>query len=379
MKNIAILGSTGSIGTNALRVVDSLATRYRVVGLAAGKRSAELAQQASKYQPAWIYGTHPEELKTQPLPGNTRVLDNERALCDAVAADNVDVVLCAISGTGGLRPVLSAIAARKTIALASKEVLVMAGAIVAPAAQAAGVPLLPVDSEHCAIFQCLDQHLDAPLNRILLTCSGGPFRTQKDLDFATVTPQMALHHPTWNMGPKITMDSATLMNKGLEIIEAGWLFHVPEDKIEVVIHPQSIVHSMVEFADGSILAQLGNPDMCLPIHYCLNYPERVPSRAVPMDFTKQLTLTFEPPDNRRFPALALARRAMRAGGASGAIFNAANEVAVARFVEGSLRFDQIPAVVEHALDRLAPASAATLDDILDADRNARSLASRLFR
>ncbi|MBQ6472123.1 MAG: 1-deoxy-D-xylulose-5-phosphate reductoisomerase [Victivallales bacterium] len=372
MKGIAILGCTGSIGVNALRVVQSLARQYRVVGLAAGHRVAELAEQAQFHHPAWVFAQDLPALQRQALPQGTRILENMGQLCEACAAENVDAVLCAISGTGGLRPSLAALEAGKTLALASKEVLVMAGALVTATARRCGGRILPVDSEHCAVFQCLEGNAGRPVQRIILTCSGGPFHHHPEVDLATVTPEMALHHPTWAMGRKITLDSATLMNKGLELIEAGWLFGVSERQLEVVIHPQSIVHSMVEYADHSVLAQLGVADMCLPIHYCLCWPKRQPSITPQLDFTHRLELTFEPPDNRRFPALELARRAMRLGGASGAIFNAANETAVERFLNGTLSFDRIPRMVALALDKLAPASASTLEDLLEADQQARA-------
>ena len=378
MKTIAILGSTGSIGTNALKVVKALGEEYRVVGLAAGRNTALLAQQAATFAPDWVYAEDREGLRSQPLPPKCRLLDDDAELCNAVCAANVDVVLCAIVGTAGLRPVLAAIEAGKRIALASKEILVMAGNLVTAATSRTHAPLLPVDSEHCAIFQCLDGKPRADVRRIILTCSGGPFRDRKELDLSTVTLEQTLHHPTWNMGRKITIDSATLMNKGLEMIEAQWLFNQPSSNIEVVIHPQSIIHSMVEFQDGSVLAQMGYPDMCLPIHYCLTYPRRIPGTAVNMDFTKPLTMTFEPPDLERFPALRIARQALQYGGAAGSIFNAANEVAVQAFIEGRLTFDRIPAIVEETLDRLGTLPAVTLDDILHADTFARETARHLL-
>ncbi|MBQ9366695.1 MAG: 1-deoxy-D-xylulose-5-phosphate reductoisomerase [Victivallales bacterium] len=376
MKTIAILGSTGSIGTNTLKVVRALGDEYRVVGLAAGKNTTLLAQQAAEFTPEWVYAEDREGLRTQHLPAGCHQLADHEELCSAVCASNVDVVLCAIVGTAGLRPVLAAIEAGKRIALASKEILVMAGNLVTEAARRTHAKLLPVDSEHCAIFQCIDGKPHDDVRRIILTCSGGPFRDRKELDLSTVTLEQTLHHPTWNMGRKITIDSATLMNKGLEMIEAQWLFNQPSSNIEVVIHPQSIIHSMVEFQDGSVLAQMGYPDMCLPIHYCLTYPKRLPSTAINMDFTKPLTMTFEPPDLERFPALRIARQAMQCGGAAGSIFNAANEVAVQAFIEGRLTFDRIPAIVEETLNLLGPLPANTLDDILHADTLARAATRR---
>ncbi len=378
MKTIAILGSTGSIGTSTLKVVRALGKEYRVVGLAAGRNTALLAQQAAEFTPEWVYAEDKKGMRSQTIPPQCRLLGDYAELCNAVCAANVDVVLCAIVGTAGLRPVLAAIEAGKRIALASKEILVMAGNLVTAAARRSKTMLLPVDSEHCAIFQCIDGKSHDDIRRIILTCSGGPFRNRKEFDLSTVTLEQTLHHPTWNMGRKITIDSATLMNKGLEMIEAQWLFSQPESNIEVVIHPQSIIHSMVEFQDGSILAQMGYPDMCLPIHYCLTYPQRLPGTAVNMDFTQALTMTFEPPDIERFPALRIARQVMNCGGAAGSIFNAANEVAVQAFTESRITFDRIPAIVEETLDRLGALPATTLDDILHADTFARETARHLL-
>lgn len=377
MKRIAILGSTGSIGTSTLSVIDGMRSRCSVTGLAAGHNTHLLAEQAAQYSPAWVYAEDANVLAKEQLPANARILTGRQALCEAVCADDVDIVLCAIVGTAGLRPVLAAIEAGKDIALASKEILVMAGNLVTAAARKTGARLLPVDSEHCAIFQCLDGKPHSDLNRIILTCSGGPFRDRKDLDLSNVTLEQTLKHPTWSMGRKITIDSATLMNKGLEMIEAGWLFGVPESQVEVVIHPQSIIHSMVEFRDGSVLAQMGYPDMRLPIHYCLNYPERIPGVARHMDFTECLTMTFEPPDITRFPAIRIAREAMRTDGTAGAVFNAANEVAVQAFIDGTIRFADISAIVEATLDKCPTTQGNSLDEILEADALARRTASGL--
>lgn len=374
MKNLILLGSTGSIGTNTLRVVRSLASRFRVVGLAAGRNISLLAEQCREFTPDFVYAQDTAALKTASLPAGTRILDSMQQLCDAVAAPSVDIVLCAISGTGGLLPVLSAIRAGKDIALASKEVLVMAGDLVTRAAAQSGSQLLPVDSEHCAIFQCLDGSRRNPPRRVILTCSGGPFHGRPELDLNSVTLEQTLKHPTWSMGRKVTIDSATLMNKGLEMIEAKWLFNVDEPQIEVVIHPQSIIHSMVEFADGSVLAQMGYPDMCLPIQVCLMYPERVPGVAHPMDFSQCLTMSFLPPDLRRFPALALARKALQLGGAAGAVFNAANEVAVEAFVEKRLSFGHIAEIVSQTLDNIGGRPYISIDELLDIDAQARAIA-----
>ena len=378
MKRIAILGSTGSIGTSTLSVVDGMRSRCAVTGLAAGRNTHLLALQAAQYSPAWLYAEDEDALIKEQLPSNVKIISGQEVLCEAVCADDVDIVLCAIVGTAGLRPVLAAIEAGKDIALASKEILVMAGSLVTSAARKSGSKLLPVDSEHCAIFQCLDGKPHSDLNRIILTCSGGPFRDKKELDLSKVTLEQTLKHPTWSMGRKITIDSATLMNKGLEMIEAGWLFGVPESQVEVVVHPQSIIHSMVEFKDGSILAQMGYPDMRLPIHYCLNYPERIPGVAKPMDFTECLTMTFEPPDLDRFPALSIARKAMKIGGAAGAVFNAANEVAVQAFIDGTISFADISSIVASTLEKCSSAKGNDLDEILAADALARRTANELI-
>jgi 1-deoxy-D-xylulose-5-phosphate reductoisomerase len=379
LRRIALLGATGSIGTSALKVIRHLKPALQVTGLAAGRQVDKLAAAAAEFTPSWVYATERERLAQCALPCGCRVLADEAALEEAVCAPDVDMVLCAIVGTAGLRPVLAAIEAGKTIALASKEVLVMAGNLVTAAARRNGVRLLPVDSEHCAIFQCLEGHPHESVKRLILTASGGPFRDRKDFDFRQVTVQQALAHPTWSMGRKITLDSATLMNKGLEMIEAGWLFGVGEERITVAIHPQSIVHSMVEYVDGSTLAQLGCPDMCLPIQYCLTYPARMPSITPSLDFTKRMELDFEPPDTERFPAIELARRVMREGGAMGAVFNAANEVAVDRFCKGELTFADIPFCVEKTLDHCHGTAADSLDRILAADREARAFAAKWTR
>ncbi|MGI5925086.1 MAG: 1-deoxy-D-xylulose-5-phosphate reductoisomerase [Lentisphaeria bacterium] len=370
-KRLAILGSTGSIGTSTLKVVSAHSERLSVTGLVAGSRGDALAAQARSYAPSWLYAATPDALAGQELPPHCRVLSSQDELVAAVCADDVDIVLCAIVGTAGLRPVLEAIKAGKDIALASKEILVMAGALVTAAAAKSGSRILPVDSEHCAIFQCLDQHPRHELKRVILTASGGPFHSRPELDLSRVSVDQALAHPTWSMGRKITIDSATLMNKGLELIEAGWLFGLPEDRIEVVIHPQSIIHSMVEFRDNSILAQMGYPDMALPIQYCLTYPERLPCPVQAMDFSKSLQLSFTPPDNERFPALTLARHAMRAGGAMGAVFNAANEVAVERFCQREIPFSRITEIVAKTMDACANAQGNDLAEILRADQQAR--------
>ncbi len=378
MKNIVLLGSTGSIGENAVQVVRNLSDELRVVGVAAGSSTVRLAEQASVLGCRWACIADASALPdlSGRLPDGCRAVCSSD-LCELVAAPDVDLVLCSIVGTAGLQPVLAAIRAGKDIALASKEVLVMAGELVMAAAERHGVRLLPVDSEHCALFQCLDGRDPGTVQRLILTASGGPFRTLSRPELATVTPAQALAHPTWDMGSKITVDSATLMNKALELIEARWLFGVAQDRIDVVVHPQSIIHSMVEFADASILAQMGNPDMRLPIQYCLTYPSRSPSLITPMDFSQAWTLTFEPPDQDRFPAVRLARQALMAGGTMPAVLNAANEIAVARFCDGRLTFTGIAETVERVMACHTPGSASDLGGILAADAWARRKADEI--
>jgi 1-deoxy-D-xylulose-5-phosphate reductoisomerase len=375
-KRLVILGSTGSIGENALAVARHLGERVTVVGLAAGTRIERLAEQASTCGCRWAFTGRSEcrpELARH-LPDDCRAVTDEDELCERVSAPDVDMVLCAIVGTAGFRPVLAAIRAGKDIALASKEILVMAGEPVMAAVAHSGVRLLPVDSEHCAIFQCLEADRLNPSRRLMLTASGGPFHARPEVDLATVTPAQALAHPTWRMGGKITIDSATLMNKGMELIEARWLFNLPPDRIEVVIHPQSVIHSMVEFGDGSILAQMGYPDMRLPIQYCLTYPERLPSLQRPLDFSQAHRLEFQPPRHDRFPAIQLARQAVAAGGTFPAAYNAANEVAVECFLAGRLRFDGIWAVVEQVLAQHPQQPHPDLEAILAGDAAARRAA-----
>jgi 1-deoxy-D-xylulose-5-phosphate reductoisomerase len=378
-RRIVILGSTGSIGENALAVVRHLGPRLSVTGLAAGSRTARLAEQAREFGCQWAFserGGGAEALAAE-LPPGCGAIASPAELCQRVAAPDVDLVLCAIVGTAGLQPVLAAIRAGKDIALASKEILVMAGELVMAEAQRCGVRILPVDSEHCAVHQCLAGAGANPVRRLILTASGGPFRGRRDVDLACVTPEQALAHPTWRMGGKISIDSATLMNKGLELIEAHWLFGLRPEQIEVVIHPQSIIHSMVEFEDGSILAQMGYPDMRLPIQYCLTFPERVPSLQRPMDFAQEHRLEFEPPDHERFPAVLLARRAVAAKGTAPAAYNAANEVAVERFLAGRLPFSGIWQVVAETLAQHPDHPHPDLDTILADDVLARRTAARV--
>ncbi len=376
-RRIVILGSTGSIGENTLAVVRHLHPELQPVGLAAGCRADRLAEQAAEFGCRWVFVADPcarNELSSKLPPGCTN-LRNREELCARVAADDVDLVLCAVVGTAGLEPVLAAVRAGKDIALASKEILVLAGELVTGEAARCGVRILPVDSEHCALFQCLEGERANNVRRLVITASGGPFHGCDELDLGSVTPAMALRHPTWEMGRKVTIDSATLMNKGLEVIEARWLFDVPGERIETVIHPQAVIHSMVEFSDGSVLAQMGYPDMRLPIQFCLTYPRRGPLLVRPFDFSEAVALHFEPPNHDRFPAIRLAEAALAAGGTLTAVYNAANEVAVARFCAGECRFPEIWETVARTMDSHDVVPHPSLDEILAADRWAREAAA----
>ncbi|HEX5069648.1 MAG TPA: 1-deoxy-D-xylulose-5-phosphate reductoisomerase [Vicinamibacterales bacterium] len=383
MRRIAILGATGSIGRSALAVVDAHPDRLQVVGLAAGENAALLATQISRYHPAAAAVATAAALQDvigRLGPGGLpKQIDAGRDGLIAVATHpDVDVLLCASSGTAALEAVLAAIDAGKTIALANKEVLVMAGSLMMEAARRKGVAILPVDSEHNAIHQCLHGRRRNELRKLILTASGGPFRSMAREDLRHVTPDDALRHPTWQMGRKITVDSATMMNKGLEVIEARWLFGMTAREIEVVIHPQSIVHSMVEMRDGSVIAQLGVTDMRLPIQYAFSYPDRWEAPVPPIDVSRMGTLEFMPPDLDRFPCLRLAYDALQQGGGWPIVLNAANEVAVSEFLAGRLPFPGIPAAIDAALNATDPGGAApaTLDDVraLDAWARAFSLA-----
>ena len=384
MIRLAILGSTGSIGVSALDVVAAHPDRLQVVGLAAGGNASAMAAQAARWRPRVIGMASDEALRrvrgalpAEVAAGVSAWTVGRDGLIEVATHPDVDVVLCACSGTEALEAVLAAIDAGKRIALANKEVLVMAGALVMAAARARGVDVLPVDSEHNAIHQCLAGHPKAHVRRLVLTASGGPFRTTPVEALASVTAADALSHPTWKMGRKITVDSATMMNKGLEVIEARWLFDVPADRIDVVIHPQSVVHSMVEFEDGSLLAQLGVTDMKLPIQYAFTWPDRWTSPVPRLDWRQGLDLRFEAPDLHRFPCLRLAYEALRAGGAAPVVLNAANEIAVASFLEGQVPFTGIAATVGEVLEE---ASGRTLDTtslaaIRDVDAWARQRAA----
>jgi 1-deoxy-D-xylulose-5-phosphate reductoisomerase len=384
MKGIAIIGSTGSIGQSALAVAEAHPDKLRVAALAAGENAARLAEQAIRFKPDVVALSTPAALLAASDVWRQTPRDSPRhALCGsdgliAVATHpDADVVLFASSGTAGLDAVLAAIEAGKTIALANKEVLVMAGAVVMDAARRRGVAVLPVDSEHNAIHQCLHGRTSSELRRMILTASGGPFRTVPAAHLQAVTPRDALRHPTWRMGPKITIDSATLMNKGLEVIEARWLFDAGPEKIDVLVHPQSIVHSMVELVDGSVIAQLGVTDMRLPIQYAFSYPDRWAALLPPLDLTQCGRLDFEPPDLSRFPCLSLAFRALEGSSGLPIVLNAANEVAVARFLDSRLPFTGIAEVIEESMERYERNDSAAiggLDDVREVDRWAREFA-----
>ncbi|HXI28005.1 MAG TPA: 1-deoxy-D-xylulose-5-phosphate reductoisomerase [Vicinamibacterales bacterium] len=383
MKRIAILGSTGSIGQSALAVVDTHRDRLEVVGLAAGENADLLAEQIAKYQPriaAMASGDAIDRLRDCGAAGAVTIGGTGRDGLVAVASHpDADVVLCASSGTEALEAVLAAIEQGKTIALANKEVLVMAGGIVTEAAARRGVAILPVDSEHNAIHQCLHGRPHGDVRRLILTASGGPFRGRAARELEAVSAEAALKHPTWRMGRKITIDSATLMNKGLEVIEAYWLFGVGADRIDVVIHPQSVVHSMVEFTDGSILAQLGVTDMRLPIQYAFSYPERWAAPVPPLDLVRAARLDFDVPDTEAFPCLRLAYRALEVERSLPVVLNAANEIAVARFLEGRIAFTAIPQVIARAMDVHRPAAVSTLAAVRAVDEAARAHALDIAR
>ncbi len=375
MKRIAILGSTGSIGRSSLQVIEQFPDRFEVAALAAGKNIERLAEQIHRFRPkvAAVFDQHLAKDLVSKLQAGTRVevLAGPEGYEQVASWGEADMVLSSMVGAAGLKPTLSAIRAKKTVALANKETLVMAGALVMEEVRLNQVTLLPVDSEHNAIFQALQGHRREDLKRILLTASGGPFLNMPTKELESVTPAQALAHPNWAMGPKITIDSATLMNKGLEVIEARWLFDVPVEKIDVHIHPQSIVHSMVEYVDGSVIAQMGIPDMRVPIAYAMAYPERIELNLQPLDLFALHTLTFHKPDLSRFPCLGLAFAACESGGAMPAVLNAANEVAVQAFLDNRIPFKGISALVSQAMQEHVPTPAAELDTILEADDWAR--------
>ena len=379
MRRVSVLGSTGSIGTSAAKVACDLADDIQLVGLAAGGNTELLAEQIQQFRPEAISIGSPEKLDAlrPQLPAGTKAYCGAEGLIELATMDSADIVLIAIVGTAGLEPALAAIRAGKDIAVASKEILVMAGDIVMREAAKHGVKVLAVDSEHSAIFQCLEERSPESVRRLILTASGGPFRQLPAEEFQGITVEQALKHPSWVMGRKITIDSATMFNKGLEMIEARWLFDIPMDRVDVIFHPQSVVHSMVEFVDGSILAQLSTPDMCLPIQYAFTYPERAPSDRVVTDFAKIGSLNFEAPDFERFPSLALAREAGTVGGTMPAVLNAANEIAVDAFVERRLSFPGITEVVRRTMEKHATVAYKSLSEVLEADQWARRCATEV--
>ena len=386
MQNLTILGSTGSIGTSTLDVVARHPGKFNIIALTANRQAELLLQQCRQFKPQ--YAVLLDEAAAAQLriwvreAGlNTEVLSGAGALEQVSVLPEVDTVMAAIVGAAGLQPTLAAARAGKKILLANKETLVMAGNVFMDAVRASGSVLLPIDSEHNAIFQALPRGYDGDLagngvRRILLTASGGPFRNTPLGELQHVTPEQACAHPNWVMGRKISVDSASMMNKGLEVIEAHWLFNAGADDIQVVIHPQSVIHSLVEYVDGSVLAQLGNPDMRTPIAYGLAYPERIDAGVAPLDLFKVATLNFTAPDFERFPCLALAYRALRAAGTAPAVLNAANEVAVAAFLDRQISFLQIPRVIASVLDTLPVSKVDCLDDVLGADAEARRAAQQ---
>lgn len=381
-QNVTILGATGTIGLNTLDVIARHPDRYRVFALTAHSRADELAELCLRYQPRYavmLDEVAADKLQKKLRGTDTIVLSGIQALEQVAAHTETDIVMAAIVGAAGLRPAIAAAYVGKRILLANKETLVMAGSLFMQAVEKGGATLLPIDSEHNAIFQVMPQERLATLEhggvrRILLTASGGPFRQSSIAELAAVTPAQALNHPNWVMGPKITIDSATLMNKGLEVIEAHWLFNAPADKIEVVVHPQSVIHSMVEYIDGSVLAQMGNPDMRTPIAYGLGYPDRLQAGVTALDLFKVGRLDFEKPDTGRFPCLRLAFDALKQGGTAPAILNAANEVAVEAFLNGRIGFQDIPRLIESVLTMMNIDAVQSLEQLIEVDNQARAQA-----
>ncbi|MCZ6479844.1 MAG: 1-deoxy-D-xylulose-5-phosphate reductoisomerase [candidate division NC10 bacterium] len=382
MKRLSILGSTGSIGVQALEVVRAHPDAFQVVALAAGRRLDLLAEQVREFRPQVVSVGKPEgaqELKECLRGVPVKICFGEEGLGEVAAYPDAQLTLLAVVGAAGLKPALAAVRSGKDVALATKEALVMAGALLTSEATARGVKLLPVDSEHSAIFQCLEGGGRAALKRIILTASGGPLRQYPKERLASVTPEEALNHPTWNMGKKITIDSATLMNKGLEVIEARWLFGIDVKHVDVIVHPQSIVHSLIEYVDGSVLAQLSPPDMRLPILYALSYPDRLEHSFPTLDLLQVGSLTFEAVDRERFPCLEYAYEAVAVGGTAPAALNAANEVAVELFLNREINFAQIPQVIEAGLRGHRSRSGESLQDILAVDREVREELSQTYR
>lgn len=380
-KKVVILGSTGSIGCNALQVIDAMEPDYEVIAMSAHSKLDRLAEQARKYQPRYIAVTDTASMQTRKavFSGYSGlVLSGPDSLVELAALDEADIIVCAVVGAAGLPAALAAANAGKTVAIANKEPLVIAGELLTTAARENGARLLPIDSEHSAVFQAMQAGRPDEVRKIILTASGGPFRNASLEAMNNATVQQALNHPTWNMGPKITIDSATMMNKALEVIEAVWLFGLPADKIDVLIHPESVVHSMVEFIDGSVVAQLGTPDMKVPIQYALTYPQRRKGISEGLQLHKLGQLNFQTPDLDRFRALALGFEVAKTSGSAPVVFNAANEAAVQAFLDGRIRFGQIVELIDHCLQVHTPREHLELDELLETDGWARrQVASRL--
>jgi 1-deoxy-D-xylulose-5-phosphate reductoisomerase len=376
-KRVAILGSTGSIGCSTLDVIRHLGPPYRAVALGAYRQVDKLAAQVKEFSPAAVAlvdESRLDRLKHLLGPGGPRIFTGESAMVDLARHEEVDIVIAAVVGAAGLPAALAAVRAGKTLALANKEALVVAGSLLIPEARRRGVALLPVDSEHSAIFQAMACGRVREVRRVILTASGGPFRDWPLEKVRNAAPADALNHPTWRMGNKVTVDSATMFNKALELIEACWLFDLRPEQVQIMVHPESVIHSMVEFIDGSVIAQLCPPDMRTPIQYALTYPERADGCSARMDWTKRQTLRLEPPDLERFPALRLAYQVAETGGTAGAVLNAANEVAVAAFMDNKIPFGEITGIVELTISQARVQMNPTLDDLLEADRWARNAA-----
>ncbi|MDR2470100.1 MAG: 1-deoxy-D-xylulose-5-phosphate reductoisomerase [Tannerella sp.] len=380
-RQLAILGSTGSIGTQALEVAGSHPDLFEIYLLTANNQSERLIEQARRFRPEAVvianekkYTIVRDALSDLPI----KVWAGADAIAQAVQAEPIDMALAAMVGFAGLKPVIAALQAGKAIALANKETLVVAGELILTLAQERGTPLLPVDSEHSAIFQCLNGEAHNRIEKIYLTASGGPFRTLTHNELLRVTKEQALRHPNWSMGAKVTIDSASLMNKGFEMIEARWLFGLVPEQIQTLVHPQSVIHSMVQFEDGAVMAQLGIPDMKLPIAYALSYPRRLPSRSERLDFARCASLTFEPPDMQRFPNLAFACEAARRGGNMPCILNAANEVAVAAFLEDKISFPGMSLLIERTMEKASFVATPSFEDYEQTDREARQIAQALL-
>jgi len=380
MKRLTLIGSTGSVGRNTLRVVEHLSHRFQIFALAANSAARQLAEQAAEFHPAVVaigdagrvdeFQQRCRELKVS-IP---EIVTGESGLRKITSAADVDIVVSAAVGAAGIQPTYTAVASGKTVALANKEAMVIAGELLRKTAASTGARIIPVDSEHSALDQCLRSGQRAEVRRLILTASGGPFRDTPHERFSSITPEEALKHPTWKMGKRITVDSATLMNKGLEVIEARWLFDIPAEKIDIMVHPQSVMHSMVEFVDGSVVGQLGTADMRQPIQYALTYPERLSSPVPPLDWNLASRLDFMQPDRRKFPCISLAYRAIEAGGTAPAVLNAADEIAVEAFLNRKISFSDIPKLIAGTLEAHKPNKADRLETIIEADTWARKYA-----